>query len=65
MTRRIFLASRSLIRKVPSLSVTRPHGASRSETISGREDHRATGRRWELDCWPLGYWDLDLARVLS
>jgi hypothetical protein len=32
-TRRILRSSRSLIRKVPSLSVTRPHGAARSETI--------------------------------
>ena len=33
-TRRIFRVSRSLIRKLPSLSVTRPHGASRSATIA-------------------------------
>ena len=37
--------SRSLIRKLPSLSVTRPHGAARSETIAWA---RGSPRDWTV-----------------
>src|SRR5215216_3052190 len=44
-TRMIRLVSRSLIRKLPSLSGTTPHGASRSEAISRA---RGSPRDWTV-----------------